>query len=78
MAHIPIRTCIACNSKKDKRELIKIINDRKELETQENIKKVGRGAYICNSIDCLERAYKLKKIDVKNYERLKGIIIDKQ
>ncbi len=73
MAHIPIRTCIACNSKKDKKELIRVTNNEK----QENNKKLGRGAYICHSIECLEKAYKLKKIDEKNYERLKGIIIDK-
>lgn len=66
MAHIPIRTCIACNSKKDKNKLIKINNE-----------KVGRGAYICHSIDCLEKAYRLKKIDDNVYERLKGNIVDR-
>ena len=75
MAHVPIRTCIACKLKKDKKELIKIINDNSK--NQENSKKVGRGAYICHSIDCLEKAYKLNKFDENNYERLKGIIIGK-
>ena len=66
MAHIPIRTCISCNSKKPKKDLIKI-----------NIENKGRGAYICHSIDCLEKAYKLKKFDENVYERLKGNIVDR-
>lgn len=45
----------------------------------------GRGAYICNNIECLEKAIKTRriektfkmKIDEKIYEDLRGVMIDK-
>ena len=45
----------------------------------------GRGAYICDNIECLEKAIKLKRIDKtfsmkveeKNYDDLRGAISDK-
>ena len=46
----------------------------------------GRGAYICNSVECLEKAIKNKrlekcfevKIDNKIYESLRGVIVDRK
>ncbi len=45
----------------------------------------GRGAYICNSVDCLDKVIKSKrlervlecKIDDNIYINLRGVIIDK-
>lgn len=63
MKKLPQRTCIACNQKKDKKELIRIvINKENEIKIDKTGKQDGRGTYICNNIDCLEKAIKAKKI----------------
>lgn len=86
MKNIPKRTCIGCNSQKEKKELIRIVkNNNNEITIDRTGKAEGRGAYICDNIECLEKAIKSKKIEktfkmqVENeiYENLRGVIIDK-
>ena len=76
-----------CNEKKDKRELIRIVlNKEGEILIDRTGKKEGRGAYICDNIECLEKAIKTKrleknfdtKIDEEIYNKLRGVIIDKE
>ncbi len=63
MKKLPQRTCIACNQKKDKKELIRIvINKENEIKIDRTGKQNGRGTYICNNMGCLEKALKAKKI----------------
>ena len=86
MKKIVQRMCIGCNEKKDKRELIRIVlNKAGDISIDKTGKQEGRGAYICDNIDCLEKAIKSKKleksfeikIDEKIYDNLRGVIIDK-
>ena len=86
MKKIVQRMCIGCNEKKDKRELIRIVlNKQGEIFIDKTGKQEGRGAYICDNIDCLEKAIKSKrleksfeiKIDEQIYDKLRGVIIDK-
>ena len=82
----PQRTCLGCKESKDKKELIRIVkqNDGK-IFIDKTGKANGRGSYICNNIECLEKAIKSKrlennfetKIDNEIYESLRGVIIDK-
>jgi len=80
--YIPTRTCIGCGVKKGKNDFIRIVKKDAQIEIDKTGKKEGRGAYICESIECFEKAYKSKKIeknfkmkiDESVYERLKGII----
>ncbi len=56
---IPLRRCVACNQQFDKRDLIRIVNNKEEgISIDLTGKKNGRGAYICRSIDCFELAVK--------------------
>ena len=82
----PQRTCMGCNEKKDKKELIRIVkNKENEISIDKIGKKEGRGAYICNNINCLEKLIKSKrlekifdmKISDEIYESLRGVILDK-
>lgn len=83
---MPQRTCLGCGESRPKQELIRIVkqNDGK-IFVDTTGKASGRGAYICNNIECLERAIKSKrleknfetKIDNEIYESLRGVIIDK-
>jgi len=79
------RKCMACNTKKDKYELIRIVRiSNGEIHIDKTGKLNGRGAYICNNIQCLEKVTKTnrigkslgKNIDKKIYEDIRGVIID--
>ncbi|WP_329887275.1 RNase P modulator RnpM [Pseudoramibacter faecis] len=59
MKKIPMRTCIACKEKQPKKDLIRIVYSETEGLTYDLTgKKNGRGAYICRSLQCVD---KLKK-----------------
>ena len=84
MKNIPQRTCISCREKKNKNELIRIVcNKENNINVDINGKMEGRGAYICNKIDCLENAIKKQllekalktKINDEIYNKLRGVII---
>ena len=86
MKQNPQRTCMGCNTKKDKKDLIRIVkNKNDEVSIDKTGKKEGRGAYICDDINCLEKAIKSKRIekifDIKIseeiYNDLRGVILDK-
>ena len=86
MKKIPQRTCMGCNTKKDKKDLIRIVkNKEQEICIDKTGKMEGRGAYICNSVDCLDKVIKSKrlervlecKIDNDIYIKLRGVIVDK-
>lgn len=61
---VPLRTCISCRESKDKRELIRIVRTPEGEYTLDLTGKMnGRGAYCCNSIECLERLQKTHGLD---------------
>ena len=60
----PQRTCMGCNSKKDKKDLIRIVKNKEEqISLDKTGKKEGRGAYICDDIKCLEKVIKSKRLE---------------
>lgn len=86
MKKIPQRTCMGCNTQKNKNELIRIVKNKEgNIFVDTTGKASGRGAYICNDVQCLEKAIKSKrlekcfetKIDNEIYESLRGVMIDK-
>ncbi len=86
MGKLPERTCMGCNEKKPKKELIRIVKNKEgEINVDRTGKMQGRGAYICDNIDCLEKLIKTKRLEkifetkISNeiYEKLRGVILDK-
>jgi len=86
MKKIVQRMCMGCNTKKDKHDLIRIVmNKEGDISIDRTGKLSGRGAYICDNIECLEKVIKSKrlekvfetKIDEEIYKNLRGVIIDK-
>ena len=82
----PQRTCMGCNQKKDKKELIRIVkNKNNEISVDRTGKKEGRGAYICDDVNCLDKLINSKRLERvfemsisdEIYESLRGVIIDK-
>lgn len=68
MKKIPLRRCIGCFESKPKNELYRIVRTTEgEILLDKTGKKNGRGAYICSSKECLERAIKGKKLE-KEFE----------
>ena len=60
----PERTCLACRTAKNKKELVRVVkNKENEMFVDETGKKSGRGAYICKSRECLETALKQKRLE---------------
>lgn len=61
---IPMRQCTGCNERKEKKDLIRIIRTpEEEIVVDFTGKKNGRGAYICNSVECLQLAKKKKSLE---------------
>lgn len=86
MKKIPLRTCMGCNEKKPKKEFVRIVKNKEgEIFIDRTGKADGRGAYICDSVECLEKLIKSKrlekvfesKISDEVYSNLRGVIIDK-
>ena len=61
---IPMRMCLGCGEMKPKRELIRVVKS-KEGDNSLDLtgKKSGRGAYICKSVECFEKARKARKFE---------------
>lgn len=85
MKRQPQRTCMGCNSKKDKKELIRIVKNKEgKISIDRTGKQEGRGAYLCDDRQCLEKVIKSKrlekvldtKISEEIYEDLRGVILE--
>ena len=64
MKNIPNRTCIGCNQIKPKKELIRIVKNKEgNIFIDKTSKANGRGAYICDNIECLEKLIKTKRLE---------------
>lgn len=77
------RMCIICRNRDNKENLIRIVrNPNGNIFFDETYKALGRGAYICNSENCITRAISKRSlnrvfkcnIDNSLYEKLKTIL----
>ena len=69
MKKIPQRTCIGCNVQKNKGDLIRIVlNKNGEISIDKTGKANGRGAYICDNIECFDKMVKSKRLE-RSFER---------
>lgn len=61
---IPKRMCIGCGMMNDKRELVRIVKNKEgDIFYDATGKANGRGAYVCNNIECFDFAIKNKKFE---------------
>lgn len=84
---IPARLCLGCQQQHPKKELLRIVRSQDgEISIDPTGKKAGRGAYICNSLDCYEKAakeHRLEKafkhqVDAAVYEELRTFFTGKE
>ena len=60
----PQRQCIGCGEMKNKKEMIRILKTQEgEFVVDATGRKNGRGAYICQSMDCFKKAVKGKGLE---------------
>jgi len=61
---IPLRKCTGCNEMKPKKELIRVLKTtEEEIILDKTGKKNGRGAYLCNSLECFKLARKSRGLE---------------
>jgi len=62
--HVPQRTCVACQVTRNKRELVRIVRTPAgPVEVDLTGKKAGRGAYLCKSAACWEKALRKRHLE---------------
>ena len=60
---IPQRKCIACQDRDAKRDVVRIVKNKEgQIFLDKTGKANGRGAYICNCVECLNKAIKSKAL----------------
>ena len=61
---IPLRQCIGCGEMKSKKEMMRVLKTSEDtFELDATGKKNGRGAYLCFSKECFEKAVKNKGLE---------------
>jgi len=60
---IPLRMCTGCMVMKPKKELLRVVKSPEgDVSVDLTGKKSGRGAYVCKSAQCFEKAFKTKRL----------------
>ena len=61
---IPQRQCMGCRERKNKRDLIRVVRNADGVVSLDfSGKAPGRGAYICRSAECLEKAVRQRQLE---------------
>ena len=83
----PVRMCIACRGAYEKKQMLRIVKDKDgNISLDFTGKKAGRGAYICDKPECIEKCVKNKilgrvfeqEISSEDYDAIKRQYADKQ
>ena len=62
--HVPLRMCSGCGEMKPEKELVRVVKSKEnEISLDLTGKKAGRGAYVCNNLECLKKARKAKRLE---------------
>lgn len=61
---IPMRKCVGCQEMKPKKEMLRVLKTAEnEFVLDATGKKNGRGAYLCFSEECLQKAIRNKGLE---------------
>ncbi|MFQ9640405.1 MAG: RNase P modulator RnpM [Coprococcus phoceensis] len=61
---VPMRKCVGCQELKSKKEMMRVLKTSEDtFELDATGKKNGRGAYLCFSKECFEKAVKNKGLE---------------
>jgi predicted RNA-binding protein YlxR (DUF448 family) len=69
--------CLGCQEMKSKKEMIRIVRDKDGATSVDFTgKKAGRGAYICKSMECFEKAKKGKRLEKTFEARIDEVVYE--
>ena len=61
---IPMRMCVGCREMKPKQSLLRVVKPQEgDAHIDRTGKAPGRGAYVCDNIECLKKAEKIRALD---------------
>lgn len=61
---VPLRKCIGCGRMLPKRELLRVVSQKESgVSLDLTGKAAGRGAYLCASAECLEKARAARRLE---------------
>ena len=64
MKKVPMRKCVGCGEMKSKKEMMRVLKTAEEgIILDKTGKKNGRGAYLCESMECLKLARKNRGLE---------------
>ena len=84
---VPMRKCTGCGEMKNKRELVRVVKNKEgEVSLDWTGKKAGRGAYVCKSLACLQKARKTRgferalscQIPAEVYDRMEQELLENE
>ncbi len=59
----PVRQCVSCRERREKADLIRLVNSNGCAVPDREYKADGRGAYICRDPKCIEMSRKRHALD---------------
>ena len=61
---VPLRKCTGCGEMKNKKEMLRILKTTEgQIVLDRTGKQNGRGAYLCQSGECLTKAFRSKGLE---------------
>ena len=61
---IPERMCCVCRGRFEKTNLVRVVKNKNgDIFVDETFKAAGRGAYVCKSKECFEKAVKQRQLE---------------
>ena len=74
---IPLRQCVGCGEMKGKKDMLRVLKTAEnEICLDATGKKNGRGAYVCKSRECLQKARKNKGLERSFKMSIPGEVYD--
>ena len=74
---IPMRMCVGCREMKPKKELLRVVKPQDgEARIDQSGKASGRGAYVCDDVECLRKARKSRALERALDCRIEDAVFD--
>jgi len=74
---IPMRMCVGCREMKEKRSLLRIVKSPEGAISFDRIgKAAGRGAYVCRSKECLDKAVRQRQLERALETKIEQAVFD--
>ncbi|MDR2655161.1 MAG: YlxR family protein [Oscillospiraceae bacterium] len=69
--------CLGCGEMKPKKELVRVVKNKEgEIFLDLTGKKAGRGAYVCSSAPCFQKARKSRRLEKAFSQKIPDEVYD--